>query len=60
MSCPDCQRTGSKKSLWIALVAVIAVGAIGIAELTRADGRDARGEARHGEAAQSVNVKAAR
>jgi hypothetical protein len=34
MSCPDCQKQGSRKALWIALLAAIAVGAIGLAELT--------------------------
>lgn len=34
MSCPDCQKRGSRKALWIALVAVIAVGAVAAAELS--------------------------
>jgi uncharacterized membrane protein len=38
MSCPDCQKRGSRKALWIALLAVIAVGAVGLAELVGNDG----------------------
>lgn len=44
MSCPECQSAGggraSRKALWIALVAVIVVGAIGVAEV--AGGRSER------------------
>lgn len=35
MSCPDCQQPGSRKALWIVLVAVIAVGAVAAAELSK-------------------------
>lgn len=37
MSCPDCQKQGSRKALWIALLALIAVSAIGLAELAGGD-----------------------
>lgn len=46
MSCPDCQKQGSRKALWIALLAVIAVGAIGLAELVGKDGRGGANERR--------------
>ena len=46
MSCPDCQKQGSRKALWIALLAVLAVGAIGLAELVGNDGRGGANERR--------------
>jgi len=46
MSCPDCQTQGSRKALWIALLAVIAVSAIGLAELVGNDGRGGAHERR--------------
>ena len=39
MSCPDCQKTSSRKTLWLVLIALLAVAAIGVAQLAGAPGK---------------------